>query len=88
MTGTLGGALEARGIDASGGRLTSETEGDVELEDGVLVIRRIRIRYRLKDCPQDKREAAERAHAAHPTKCPVHQTIARCVEITTRLDYV
>ncbi len=87
MTGTFGGALEARGIDASGGKLTSETEGEVELEAGVLVIKRIRIRYSLKDCPQDKREAAERAHKAHPAKCPVHQTIGGCVEMTTSLEY-
>ncbi len=88
MTGTFGGALEARGIDASGGKLTSESEGEVELVDGVLVIKRIRIRYSLRDCPQDKREAAERAHQAHPAKCPVHQTISGCVAVTTSLQYV
>lgn len=88
MTGTFGGALEARGIDASGGKLVSETEGEVELLAGVLVIKRIRIHYRLKDCPLDKREAAERAHVAHPARCPVHQTIGACVEMTTSLEYV
>ena len=40
MLGTLGGALEARQIDASNGRLTGEITGEVETEDGVLVIRR------------------------------------------------
>ena len=88
MTGTLGGALEARGIDASGGKLTSESEGDVEVENGVLVIKRIRIHYKLAGCPEDKREAAERAHSAHPVRCPVHQTISHCVPMTTTLEYV
>jgi hypothetical protein len=57
----LGGALEARGIDAGAGRLTAEAEGDVVVEDKVLVIKRIRVRYQLEGCPDDKREAAERA---------------------------
>lgn len=58
------------------------------MEDGVLVIRRIRVGYRLKGCPPEKREAAERAHAAHATRCPVHRTIAGCVEIATSLEFV
>lgn len=43
MLGTFGGALEARHIDASNGRLTGEITGEVETEDGVLVIRRIHV---------------------------------------------
>jgi uncharacterized OsmC-like protein len=54
----------------------------------VLVIRRIRVGYRLRGCPPEKREAAQRAHAAHATRCPVHRTIAGCVEITTSLEFV
>jgi uncharacterized OsmC-like protein len=83
----LGGALEARGIDASGGKLTSEVEGDVEVEDKVLVIKRIRVRYTLLDCPEEKREAAERAHEFHASRCPVARSIGGCIEITTRLTY-
>ena len=41
MMGTFGGALEARQIDASNGKLTAEILGEVEVEDGVLVIRRM-----------------------------------------------
>jgi hypothetical protein len=41
MMGTFGGALEARQIDASDGKLTADVTGEVEQEDGVLVIRRI-----------------------------------------------
>jgi hypothetical protein len=39
MVGTFGGALEARQIDASNGKLTAEIRGEVEQEDGVMVIR-------------------------------------------------
>ena len=45
MMGTFGGALEARQIDASNGKLTAEVTGEVEAEDGVLVIRRFAISF-------------------------------------------
>ena len=47
MLGTFGGALEARQIDASHGKLTADVTGEVEEEDGVLVIRRIHVAMRL-----------------------------------------
>lgn len=66
----------------------SEAEGDVEVEDGVLVIKRIRVRYRLRGCPEDKRAAAQRAHEHHATRCPVHQSIGSCVTMTTTLEFL
>ena len=45
--GTFGGALEARRINASDGRLTAEVTGKVEAEDGVLIIRRIHVAMHL-----------------------------------------
>ncbi len=59
----------------------------MEVEDGVLVIKRIRVHYQLKDCPTDKREAAERAHLHHAAKCPVHRSIGGCIDITTNLEF-
>ena len=67
--------------------MSSEAEGDVVLEDGVLVIKRIGVRYRLTGCPEDKREAAERAHRIHATRCPVAKSIGGSIEITTELEY-
>jgi uncharacterized OsmC-like protein len=83
----LGGALEARGIDASGGRLTSDAEGEVYVEDKVLVIKKIHVRYLLKGCPDDKREAAERAHSFHASRCPVAKSIEKAIEISTSLAF-
>lgn len=60
----------------------------MEVEDGVLVIKRIRVQYLLKGCPTDKREAAERAHSAHATRCPVAKTIGGCVDISTELEFI
>jgi len=67
--------------------LTAEAEGDVHVEDKVLVIKRIRVRYLLKDCPEDKREAAERAHAFHAGRCPVARSIGGSIDITTELQF-
>lgn len=57
------------------------------IEDRVLRIRRIRVRYVLRGCPEDKREAAERAHGLHAARCPVARTIDGCVDIHTELTF-
>jgi len=54
----------------------------------VLVVKRIRVRYRLRGCPAEKRAAAERAHEHHARRCPVHQSIGGCVTMTTILEFV
>jgi uncharacterized OsmC-like protein len=51
------------------------------------VIRRIRVRYTLEGCPEDKRAAAERAHEFHASRCPVARSIGGCIEISTQLDF-
>ena len=77
MLGTFGGALEARHIDASNGKLVGEVTGEVETDEGVLVIRRIHVAMRLV-APEQDRGAVERVTAS--TLCVAH-SIARC---TTR----
>lgn len=83
----MGGALDARGIDTSEGRLTSEAEGEVEDEDGVLVIKRIRVRYRLQPGDED-RDTIERVHRSHHRSCPVYRSLEKAIEITTSLEVV
>jgi uncharacterized OsmC-like protein len=53
----------------------------------VLVIKRIRVRYLLRGCPDEKREAAQRAHAFHQARCPVARSIAGSIAISTELDF-
>ena len=79
--------LEARGIDASGGRLTAEVKGKVGKEDGVLVIRRIHCKYLLQAEGADE-AAIQRAFELHPMRCPVYRTLYQCIEITTELALV
>jgi len=68
--------------------LTSDAEGVVVLEDKVLVIKSIHVRYQLAGCPEDKREAAERSHTFHASRCPVAKSIGGCIDITTELEFV
>ena len=79
--------LEARGIDASGGRLTAEVQGNVGKEEGVLVIRHIQVRYLLQAAGED-RAKIQRAFDMHPMRCPVYRTLHNCIEITTELAVV
>ena len=67
MTGTFGGALEARGIPAGEGHLESDTIGEIEKEGNVLVIKRINITYKLKIDPEilDKSETPSTALCAY-----------------------
>ena len=63
-------------------------EGDIEVDNGVLIIKRIRVHYTLAGCPADKREAAERAHEHHTSRCPVYQSIGNCIVMSTDLSFI
>ncbi len=65
--------------------MTSEAVGEIELDQKVLVIKRIHVTYKLKLTPE-QRETAERAHKVHARFCPVARTIWDCVAITTDLE--
>ena len=80
MTGTLGRALEVRGIPSYPQRLTSEVEGDIEDVDGIMTITTIRIRYRIR-VPEGKRAEAERALAFHERGCPAAMSIKGCINV-------
>jgi uncharacterized OsmC-like protein len=86
MTGTFGGALEARSIPASDGRLTSTAVGEVEVDGKVLVLRRVHITYRLRLDEDADRAAVDRAYEAHPPRCPVYRSINPQIEVTTDLE--
>ena len=84
MLGTFGGALEARKIDASNGRLQAEVRGEIESDHGVLVITRVHVHYVL-DGTKQVREIVERIHQVYADKCPVYKTLRPAFEITS--DY-
>jgi len=82
MLGTFGGALEARQIDASNGRLTADVTGEVETEEGVPVIRRIHVAMRLV-APEQVKETVERVHGLYPMRCPLYGTLHKAIQLTS-----
>lgn len=84
--GTFGGALEARQISASGGRLVGEGIGEIEKEDNVLVVRRIHVNLRLK-AEEQHRLTAERTHSVFANHCPIYRTLSPAIAITTELAF-
>jgi len=85
MIGTFGGALEARKIDASNGRLRAEVRGEIESDQGVLVIRRVHVHYFL-DGAEQTRETVERVHRVYADKCPVYKTLRPVFDITSDFE--
>ncbi len=88
LVGTLGGALTARAVPVLDGRLQAEAFGELEVDGGTLVLRRIEVRYRLRVDPGADRAAIERAHEHHPRSCPVARSLAGSIEISTTLEVV
>ncbi|MBW2431637.1 MAG: OsmC family protein [Deltaproteobacteria bacterium] len=86
MTGTFGGALEAREIPAGEGRLISEAKGEIEKDGKVLVIRRIHVTYHLKLKPEQQ-ATAQKVHGFHADFCPVARSIKGSIQISTELKF-
>jgi uncharacterized OsmC-like protein len=83
--GTLGGALEARRIDASNGRLTADVKGEVETEEGVLIIRRIHVAMRL-EAPEESRAMIQRVHDLYAMKCPLYRTFRHAIQLSSSVE--
>jgi uncharacterized OsmC-like protein len=89
LLGTFTGMLDARGIPTDADSLRTTASGRVVLDNGVLVIDRIEVRYVL-EVHYQQHDAAIRAHETHAEHCPVARslkpaiTIATFLELTTR----
>jgi len=84
--GTFAGALEARRIPAAGDRFHAEAAGEIEKEDGVLVIKRIHVVLRLR-AEAAARETVERVHGIFADRCPVYRSLKAAIQITTSVDF-
>jgi uncharacterized OsmC-like protein len=87
MVGTFGGALEARKIDAGNGKLTADVTGEVETEEGVLVIRRVHVAMKLV-AAEESRATVERVHGIYAMNCPLYRTLRNCVQLTSSCQLV
>ncbi len=64
----------------------SEAIGEVELDDSVLVIRRIHVVLKLK-AEESQRDTAQRVHGFFADQCPVYRTLIPAIAITTELVF-
>jgi uncharacterized OsmC-like protein len=85
MLGTFGGALDARQIEAGNGKLTADVTGEVEQEEGVLVIRRIHVAMKLV-APETARPTIERVHGLYPMNCPLYRTLHNAIQLTSSYE--
>lgn len=58
--------------------------GEIELEENVLVIRRIHVRMRLKT-EEVHQGTATRVHGIFADKCPVYRSLKPAIQMTTEL---
>ncbi len=58
--------------------------GEVEVEDGVLIIRRIHTKLKLKADPAQW-ETAQRVHGFFADKCPIYRSLKNAIVISTEL---
>jgi uncharacterized OsmC-like protein len=82
MMGTFAGALEARQIDASNGKLVADVTGEVETEDNVLVIRRIHVDLKLR-ASEEARATVERVHGIYAMNCPLYRTLRSAIQLSS-----
>ncbi|HET7273424.1 MAG TPA: OsmC family protein [Rubrobacter sp.] len=83
MLGTFAGALVARRVSFEG--LYAETVGEIEVENKVLVIKRIKQLFHLTAKEQD-RETIERVLNVYADSCPVAASVKESIEISSELD--
>jgi uncharacterized OsmC-like protein len=60
--------------------------GEIETEEGVLVIRRIHVKLHLK-ADASHRGTAERVHGVFADRCPVYRSLRAAIQITTELVF-
>ncbi|MDX1584265.1 MAG: OsmC family protein [Thermoanaerobaculia bacterium] len=80
MTGTFGGALGARKIRLES--LAADAKGEIEDDDGVLILRRVRVELIVGGDEKD-RETIDRVHEVFANHCPVYRSITPSIEVTT-----
>jgi len=85
MLGTFAGALAARGISPDEGRASCTVDGQVEAEEGVLVIKRIHVAFVIV-AAEEKRETIERVHGIFAGKCPVYRSLRSAIEISSSFE--
>lgn len=58
----------------------------MELDDKVLVIKRVHVTYTLRLDADADRDAVDRAFRHHPARCPIYRSIHPQIHVTTALE--
>ena len=66
--------------------MVSEAVGEVELEDNVLVIRRMHVVLKLK-ADESHRDTSNRVRGFFADKCPIYRTLKPAIAMTTELVF-
>lgn len=86
LIGTFGGSLRRARVRYEPSTLTGVATGYVESDDdGVLVLRRIRVTYSV-EIAEEFREAAQEVLATHASRCPNARSVSPAIEIETDLQ--
>jgi organic hydroperoxide reductase OsmC/OhrA len=85
MLGTLNGGLEARGVKLDGDAISAEVEATNELREGLIVLTRVNVHYRLR-IPAGTRETVDRLLAKHQEKCHTAQSLKGAVDVAWTAD--
>ena len=65
-----------------------DVRGDVEkAEDGVLVIKRIHVKFRLRVADGDQ-GTAKRVHGIYATGCPLYRSVKDSIAVTSELALI
>ncbi len=59
--------------------------GEIETEEGVLVIRRVHVAMRL-DAPEEVRDTVERVHGMFAMRCPLYRTLHTAIKFATSYE--
>ncbi len=87
MTGTVAGALEARGVSANPDKLEVTAEGKIEEVDGKMILTGVKMHYRLK-IPKEKRATVERALEHHEGLCAASESVRRGITVEWESEIV
>ncbi len=62
--------------------------GEIEKDDGVLVIRRIHVNYKLHvPDPDEVRDTVARVLEMYVDKCPVARSLKGAIDVTTAVEF-
>ena len=67
--------------------MTAAVTGEVETEDGVLVIRRIHVAMQLM-ATEAQRETVDRVHGLYAMSCPLYRTLRAAIALSSSVDFV